>query len=664
MKLFSGASARTLTIRFVADVFKANSDIKKTGDNVNKLAVDIKSLNREVDSFTAKRNMDFASSWSDQGFGWTGVQNPDGSFGLGEGGKGAMSGSIRQGLGPGTRAPRNFQPPIAPKAPNSMSLLLGEKGGAGEPGEGTVGKVNQAFMNLMGRTTKLGSAFASIPEPIKAAVVAIGSLGYVFNKLIKMGTFVEARMVQMEVLTGSSKKSRQLTGEAIDYSVKTPFTPSQVFSATSTAVQFGFKDVFKKGAYGLGKDKTLADIAAGLGSVPDLAGKMMGMDRMMNAIMRGDYRLLRPVRGMVQPAYEKAKATGSKVGTPLFNQTFVKALGKIPAIMNLAEKQSNTVAGLWSTIAGFADVFWISLSGVTQESGIVTFWSQLRDMLKDVRDTGLQIMNFLSPLLVEVGAGIMSPFKFIWDVLKQIARIVTPLFKFLIAIGAQLWKIFLAISKFVKDVLLESLKFVIDLVMIAANGLDRIFGFVAKMDSFISTIVEFVVGIQSVLIASFIIIRGIFRELTTSFDRFWNNVVKKFKSIKGQDFGVWEKIDKIIELLRIGSPFPPGQNNIIDKDYRAYLEEKVRKRKEKGLPPLEKGLKPIEKTWLEKKFDNLFGNEKEEKKGKEEKSSTMIDSHDTHIYAYSTPRPGGKSLTGNDESREVELNAENFSFDV
>jgi hypothetical protein len=390
------------------------------------------------------------------------------------------------------------------KAQGMMAAGADPKTAAGKAGfRGPFGLMQFQFLDkLAGKFKMLGgagfSAFAKIGIGAGIATAAVWG----FSKLLKsiatseLGTLGENTVVQLKILTGNVKKAHMLTKEAMRFSMLTPFAPAEVVSATNLAVQFGFADAFKKGAYKLPKDKTFMDIAAGLASFMSLkSGQNIGMHRAVYAMLAGDYRLLRPVRGVVEPARRKAKLAGD-VGTPEFNRKFVEELGKIPSVMNMAYERSRTVAGLWSTIAGFAEDFWIAFWGSAEEEGVLTFWSQFKDILLDIEATGKELMEWLRPYIVEFGAFIGANLKFVWDILKEMGRallpVLIPLFKILVHLG----RIFFTVVIFAFKAIARTMRFFANIAITIGSFISKITGIGDAIDKIVGGFSEFVTGLQ------------------------------------------------------------------------------------------------------------------------------------------------------------------------
>lgn len=261
---------------------------------------------------------------------------------------------------------------------------------------------------------------------IAIAIAAVAAFGFVIHKTVEQGKFLERSITQLEVLYhGDKNKARDTMKKVNRYALLTPFTPTDVMGAAVVSSEWKV-DMFKKGAYGLKPDQDAAKIFAGVGSFTDTDGNDIGMTRAAQALLRGDYRMLKNVRGVVDPAWQKAKTVG-QVGTAKFNEKFIEELGKVPEIMNMAEARSRTVAGLWSDIAGFSEKFRQDFSGAGEADGIITFWSQLREMLKDIKDAGLWVSDNIAPMLTNFGASLMGIFKVVWDLIVGIWKSIQPL---------------------------------------------------------------------------------------------------------------------------------------------------------------------------------------------------------------------------------------------
>jgi hypothetical protein len=518
-----GGAAKSLTIRFLADTAKGIRDVDKYFAHIR----------RGIASVSGGRM--FPGSLGMQGLAITGGLRGGLSnryYGAGMlGGGGALLESSRktnQMMGQTRETFNRFN-----KAGKNLNNTLGRT-------VLTATRARTAFGTL-------GGVLQSIPAWAKAAIIAL----FGFREAFKHGIMAESSKIIMETLTGSEKRAVDLIAKAREYSVRTLFKPEEVLGATTTAIQRGI-DPYKRGAYGLAANKNAMDIFAGLGSMMNpLTGKVLGVNRMTEAILRGDYRLLRPVRGIINPAYEAAQKSGFKVGTPGFNERFIEELGKIPAIMELAKKQSESIQGLWSTISGLWQEFWMDFSGATQEEGLLTFWSQVKDILLQVRDAALAAYVKMRPFIMEVGALFGTIFKFFYTIYKNIFSGAGGFGDILI----QLLRIMVQVASLLLNTLIKIMEF-------GGRMAQKLFGtlFSGMVERAVKKLSEFVTGLQM-----FIQWWGMFLDTVAKrVEGFVDRIILKFKTLVRtvtdfmRNFPVVGKVwDKIFNYLM---PEKPDEN--------------------------------------------------------------------------------------------------------
>lgn len=520
-----GSAARQLVVKFVSDTAKAT---------------------RDADAYFARIKRGVISVG---GRGTVSRMTESQLYGAGlVPGYGPWLGNIPGGITGGGGAGK---PPISPKIAKDASNAF----------SGLNNTLRRAIFGATRAKTAfsaLGGVLQSIPTWAKAAVAGF----FLFREAFKHGMMVESSKIIMETLTGSEQMASNLITQARKYSVRTLFKPEEVLGATTTSIQRGINP-YKMGAYGLRKDQNAMDIFAGLGSMTNpLTGQILGVNRMAEAILRGDYRLLRPVRGIINPAYEKAKATsGAQVGTPAFNVKFIEELGKIPAIMELAKRQSESIQGLWSTISGLWQEFWMDFTGAQQQKGVVTFWSQIRDILLDVRNNLLPAYEKMQPVIMEFGHAVGSVIKLIYTVGKEILPALAfgglmKLLPILFSVGKAvlswlpIFKILrmVVISQFIKPfmpLLLQIAGILNQIGIFINNTLIRAFQFLAKVadsfmriffgssiDKMMKKLSEFITGLQMYIQFWGIYIDYVFEKLELRIDKAVFALKRFFEGLK------------------------------------------------------------------------------------------------------------------------------------
>lgn len=565
-----GSAAKQLVVKFVSDTAKGA---------------------RDADAYFARIKRGMASV----------------SGGMGRGGVSRMTESqlFGAGLVPGYAPWLGNMPGSAAetsKAAKAMDKVTKSSKGLSAAGNGLSNTLRRTIFGVIRAKTAfsaLGGILQAIPTWAKAGVAGL----FLFREAFKHGMMVESSKIIMETLTGNEAMASDLIKKARKYSVWTMFKPEEVLGATTTAIQRGINP-YKMGAYGLAKDKNAMDIFAGLGSMTNpLTGQVLGVNRMAEAILRGDYRLLRPVRGIINPAYEKAKATsGGNVGTPAFNVKFIEELGKIPAIMELAKRQSESVQGLWSTISGLWQEFWMDFTGAQHQKGVVTFWSQIRDILKDVRDNLLPAYEKMQPVITEFGHAVGSVIKLIYTVGKEILPALAfgrlmKLLPILFTVGKAIFgwlPIFrilrmLVLSQFIKPLmplLLQVVGVLNQIGIFINNTLIRAFQFLAKvanafmriffgssLDKLMNKLSEFITGMQMYIQFWGIYIDYVFAKLELRIDKATFAIKNFFRYLK-EIFDRYSKLGLIQGFLST-----PGSQ---------YLEKETPEQKKKAIEQIKK----------------------------------------------------------------------------
>lgn len=381
--------------------------------------------------------------------------------------------------------------------------------------------MNQAlgmFGALTNSTSLLVAGFGGLNPAVIAATAAIYGFIHAMKKTFEFGNLIEGSKVQLTQFLGSEKAAIKDLTQARKFSLLTPFGPAEVLGATASARQFGI-DPFGKNKYGLKGNKTAMDIIGGLASFRNpMTGASIGMGRAAYAVAGGDTRLLRPFGSDVRAAYETAKGAGP-LRSQAFTSKFIEELGKLPKVLNMAEAQSDSMLGMWSTIAGFAEEFWMALSGAAEETGVTTFWSQMKDIVKDIRDTGLEFMTYIMPYVTEYGAYLGSLFKFVWDMLKQVWHLLGPVLVPVFKIIIQLARAMMEILKITYKILVGFAKVLVEIIKLPFRLLEVLTGGALKVEQIINKMMEFVTGMQVTFQLLGIFIDAIVEKIVGGIDR-------------------------------------------------------------------------------------------------------------------------------------------------
>jgi hypothetical protein len=386
-----------------------------------------------------------------------------------------------------------------------------------------------AGQSASGGLGRFASMVKAMPAWLKAlAVVGIGVTASL-KSIIRAGIEAEDTLVKMGVILGSSTKAAQKYKEAIDFSLITPFVPADVLKAQEKGLENNI-DVFQKGIFGIkGNIATLAaDMAA-------FAGQGMTMQQTATAIFRGQLELLEKFPIQARVAHREAVKV-AKLGTPEFIQAFIKNLDKVKIWQGSAERLSDTMSGMWSSIVGFLGRIPSLISGA-EIKGQVTLWSELKAIVRDIRDGLGEFVAFIRPLLIDIGAVIGLVFRSVWEFIKATIAVLKPVlmpaFKLIFIIARSIFWIIKQVGRFVVWILQQ-----------IAIGSEIVFGWIDAL-----------LGITQQIQAAMDFFRDLWAFLTILFQLFTGFVGGKIDKLK-EIFGAipaaiakaWKAVTGAIDL--------------------------------------------------------------------------------------------------------------------
>lgn len=199
---------------------------------------------------------------------------------------------------------------------------------------------------------KTSQSFKNIGSTLAPASIAMGLIA---TKAITSASSFETLGIQLEVLTGSAEKGKQLFKELSTFSAQTPFELPEIVQATRTLLgsNIALKDV-------VATTKMLGDVSAGSGAdIQALAvvfGQVAGMTKLqgqdaMQFINNGIpiWALLQKTTGK---SIDQLRDLGSKgqISFDLVNKALTQATEKGGMYYQATLKLSKSLAGLYSTL--------------------------------------------------------------------------------------------------------------------------------------------------------------------------------------------------------------------------------------------------------------------------------------------------------------------------
>lgn len=209
-----------------------------------------------------------------------------------------------------------------------------------------------SFNNLGGSLKKTSQSFQNIGSTLAPTSIAMGLIG---TKAITSASNFETLGIQLEILTGSAEKGKQLFQELATFSAQTPFELPDIVQATRTLLgsNIALKDV-------VATTKMLGDVSAGSGAdIKSLAvvyGQVAGMTKLqgqdaMQFVSNGI-----PIWALLQKTTGKSidqlreLASDGKISFDIVNKALTQATQKNGMYYQATEKLSKSLGGLYSTL--------------------------------------------------------------------------------------------------------------------------------------------------------------------------------------------------------------------------------------------------------------------------------------------------------------------------
>lgn len=300
--------------------------------------------------------------------------------------------------------------------------------------------INRRFDGLLGGVRRVTSALG----PLGTAMAAVGAAGGVAG-MLKLAASAEQTAVSFEVMLGSAEKAKKMVAEIEQFGAVTPFSSADLANAAKVLLNFG-----------VAADEImptldrLSNVAAGdaqkLGSLALVFGQISANGRLTG----GD--LLQLVNTGFNPLNEIAKKTGEtmpelrkrmeqgKIGIDEVRQAFVDATSKGGLFYQMNEKQSRTLAGVFSTL---------------QDAVMVTLRSIGEELVKgfDLKGATVRFTGWIEKnkgAMVEfaktVLGNIADAAKAVWEVFRATLPVLKAVGSAFASIGVPLGKLILALG--------------------------------------------------------------------------------------------------------------------------------------------------------------------------------------------------------------------------
>tara|TARA_Y100000114_G_scaffold126770_1_gene123261 strand:- start:361 stop:2280 length:1920 start_codon:yes stop_codon:yes gene_type:complete len=260
------------------------------------------------------------------------------------------------------------------------------------------GRLDRSSQSLQatGRSAKTAAGGFSVLTksiaPLLKALAVIGTARFILFQTAQLETQTKA----LEVLTGSAETAQDIVQEIKEFGAVTPFKSSELIEVAKRMKAFGFEtenvvDITKR----------IADIAGTAGADIDGVALAIGKVQAKNKFMQEENIMLlekginvtkdlEEITGLTGEALADAMSKG-EIGADKFVEAIVKATSKNGQFFEGASKQSDTLAGKFSTFVDNVETFAQNLGKIFE------------DPLKEILDSLNEIAGEFNKLFSMLG---------------------------------------------------------------------------------------------------------------------------------------------------------------------------------------------------------------------------------------------------------------------
>lgn len=208
-------------------------------------------------------------------------------------------------------------------------------------------KATRGLQSMVPTSKQVGIGFLGI----SAAAIAMGT------KMVQSAAQVETLMTSFEVMTGSVETATKLMKDLDTFANTTPFENLDVRSSAKTLMAFGIEAQNVQGEL-----KSIGDVASGAGvplnELAAIYGKTMAKGKAQAEELNQMVERGIPILEVLGEEYNATgaeifeMASKGKITGDIIAKAFKTMTGEGGKFENMMEKQSQTVAGKWSTLMG------------------------------------------------------------------------------------------------------------------------------------------------------------------------------------------------------------------------------------------------------------------------------------------------------------------------
>lgn len=353
-----------------------------------------------------------------------------------------------------------------------------------------VGRFAAQIQALTGETAKAEKATSSFgavfkgtfasgiaQQALSGVVSGVAGLG---RAMIQGNAEMESYLTQFEVMLGSTDAAKKKFAELKEFAEKTPFAFTDLAQATQTMLAFGIssdeaqENLQMLGDISGGNAEKLSSLTLAFSQMTS-SGRLMGQDllQMINAGFN-PLETISEKTGKSMAALKK-EMEGGKISVEMVRDAFVTATSEGGKFHGMMEKQSQTFAGLWSTLQDNVRSMLVSIGGPLFEAlkpvlksmvdlfGNPVVQQGLKDLTAALASAIVPLFEKLGPIIERLSPVLAQVVAAIAELVGKALKAATPLFDAVLKVLERLVPVFLRLAEVTGNVL-EALEPLIEVI--------------------------------------------------------------------------------------------------------------------------------------------------------------------------------------------------------
>jgi tape measure domain-containing protein len=252
-----------------------------------------------------------------------------------------------------------------------------------------VAGVGQNKVENLARSMNQTSNIASNLGRTLSGVFAVGGVVSFSNYFVKAGAELEQTRISYQTMVGDVTKGNKLLGDLTKLANVTPYENSDLLKAGQTLLNFGYSAQKIKpmlssiGNVAAGDANKLQSLTLAFGQV-NSAGKLTGQDLLQ--FINAGFNPLNEISKLTGKSMSVLKDEMSKgaISAQLVERAFISATSAGGRFYQMSERQSQTLAGKWSTLKG------------TLNDTVAVYSEKMTPALGKLVDAGNSLLSYMT----------------------------------------------------------------------------------------------------------------------------------------------------------------------------------------------------------------------------------------------------------------------------